>query len=352
MQEGESHREIAKRIRKTSAKINPHRARTIALTETHTASVKSVDAAVATTRITMMREWVSSKDQRTRTRGKKGKWEHYAKFPNGPDGEKVAQDGKFVKTGQALSFPGDPSGSVGNIIRCRCVVIYHTAKRMDELKPHVPEGLTTEIDVGLGNKVSGVLNNTHKDIRIYRSETLAADDTHFVNMKKEIQKEIDRLSELADPKVLNSIDEILILNEKNPTDSYWMKKYNIDDFESVAAGGFRKEKGQIVYFKKSLTDPAENSASHLRHEMGHIFAEKTLGKGKYVPKGWKEARKAEGWSSDYALRSNTDVEDFADFISSAYAKPFFLPFQKPRPYLEQFPIKAKIFKDFVKGASS
>lgn len=116
--DGESHREIAKRIRKTSAAINPHRARTIALTETHGASVKSVDVAIASTRIEMEREWVSAKDLRTRTRGLKNPWEHYKSFPRGADGEKVAQDGLFKGTGQALRFPGDPRGSAGNIIRC------------------------------------------------------------------------------------------------------------------------------------------------------------------------------------------------------------------------------------------
>ena len=118
MGEGESHREIAKRIRKTSAAINPHRSRTIALTETHTAAVKSVNAAVASTRIEMIREWVSAKDLRTRTRDKNNIWEHFKRFPNGPDGERVAQDGKYKGTGQALAYPGDPSGSAGNIIRC------------------------------------------------------------------------------------------------------------------------------------------------------------------------------------------------------------------------------------------
>ena len=139
MEEGEGHIEIAKRIRKTSAKINPYRSKTIALTETHTASVYATDTAVATTRVQMEREWISAKDMRTRRRGKKSSWEHYAKYPLGADGEKVAQDGKFKGTGQALAFPGDPSGAAGNIIRCRCCIIYHTIKRMEPMKPYTPE---------------------------------------------------------------------------------------------------------------------------------------------------------------------------------------------------------------------
>lgn len=139
MQEGESHRNIAKRIRKTSAAINPHRARTIALTETHSAAVKSVDVSVASTRIEMEREWVSAKDMRTRRPDKNNIWNHYGNFPLGANGEKVAQDGKFVGTGQALDHPGDPKGSPGNTILCRCVLIYHSVKVQDKLKPYVPE---------------------------------------------------------------------------------------------------------------------------------------------------------------------------------------------------------------------
>lgn len=119
MEEGESHREIAKRIRKTSRRINPHRSRTIALTETHTAAVKSVDVAVASTRIEMEREWLSAKDDRTRRRGRGDSFEHFRSFPSGPDGERVAQDGRFVGTGEALDYPGDPKGSAANVIRCR-----------------------------------------------------------------------------------------------------------------------------------------------------------------------------------------------------------------------------------------
>ncbi len=162
--DGESHREIAKRIRKTSAAINPHRSRTIALTETHTAAVKSVDAAVASTRIEMEREWVSAKDDRTRTRDRNNIFEHFRSFPAGADGEKVTQDGLFKGTGQALRFPGDSRGSAGNVIRCRCVIIYHTVKRTQELKPHEPEALPVSETQGgrlFKNEADAIAYNNH-----------------------------------------------------------------------------------------------------------------------------------------------------------------------------------------------
>jgi len=139
MGEQESHRDIAKRITKTSYSINPFRAQTIALTETHTASVRAVDTAVKSTRIEMEREWVSAHDMRTRTRGKGNIFEHLKAFPNGPDGERTSQDGKFTGTGEALSYPGDSSGSPGNVIRCRCCLLYHSVRRTEPIKPYEPQ---------------------------------------------------------------------------------------------------------------------------------------------------------------------------------------------------------------------
>jgi len=118
MQEQLSHVDIAKNIRKTGKIVNPSRARMIALTETHTAAVKSIDSAVKSTRIEMEREWVSARDTRTRRPGKYNIWNHYGKFPSGADGERVPQDKDFVGTGQPLKHPGDPKGAAGNIIRC------------------------------------------------------------------------------------------------------------------------------------------------------------------------------------------------------------------------------------------
>jgi hypothetical protein len=139
LNEGISHRDIAKNIRKNGLITNRSRSLTIARTETHTVAVKAVDESVRSTRIEMEREWVSAKDLRTRTFGKGSQFEHFLSYPNGPDGERVGQDAYFQRTGQPMQFPGDPKGSAGNVIRCRCVIIYHSVKRTEELKPYVPE---------------------------------------------------------------------------------------------------------------------------------------------------------------------------------------------------------------------
>ena len=120
MNEGESHRTIARNIRKNGRITTPRRAIKIARTETHTASVKSVNAAMASTRLKFEREWVAAHDERTRIN-------HMA-----ADGERIAQDDVYKKTGEHLRYPGDPNGSPGNIIFCRCVEIFHTVRVTDK----------------------------------------------------------------------------------------------------------------------------------------------------------------------------------------------------------------------------
>jgi len=142
--EGESHRQIAKRIRNTGKITNGIRARTIAITETHTAAVKSVDAAIASTRIEMEREWVATLDERVR--------DSHADA----DGQRTTQDGEFVVNGEGLKYPGDPSGSAENIINCRCVVIYHTLNELDEIPPAVPANSPKQYE----GTVKGISGNT------------------------------------------------------------------------------------------------------------------------------------------------------------------------------------------------
>ena len=149
MQEQLSHVDIAKNIRSTGFIANPHRARTIALTETHTAAVKSMDSAVKSTRIEMEREWVSAKDDRTRRPDKYNIFNHFGDFPNGANGERVPEGKDFVGTGEPMSYPGDPKGSAGNIINCRCVLLYHTVNQMEKIDSYEPEIETLgEITVG------------------------------------------------------------------------------------------------------------------------------------------------------------------------------------------------------------
>lgn len=118
MLDGMSNREIAKQIIQMSDEINLKRAIRIARTETHTVAMKSTNEAMESTGVEFTKEWISALDSRTRH----GAFNHVA-----ANGETVKKDQMYVRTGEALQYPGDAQrGSAGNIINCRCVEIYHT----------------------------------------------------------------------------------------------------------------------------------------------------------------------------------------------------------------------------------
>lgn len=97
----------------------------IARTETTTAANHAATVAGEGAGIVLEKVWISTKDMRTRDPDRyKAKWSH------------VKQDGKAVGQFEAfkmkstdgrtnlMMFPGDPAGSVDNIVMCRCTVAY------------------------------------------------------------------------------------------------------------------------------------------------------------------------------------------------------------------------------------
>ena len=61
--------------------------------------------------------WLSTSDDRTRT-PPDSEFDHV-----GANGEVVGIDEKFTQTGEDMDYPGDPAGSPGNFINCRCTVL-------------------------------------------------------------------------------------------------------------------------------------------------------------------------------------------------------------------------------------
>jgi uncharacterized protein with gpF-like domain len=117
--EGETNREIAKRLRKTGKVDSQMRALRIARTETLGMYNSATDASVRETGLKFVRVWSTTKDLRTRRRKKGSPYDHWV-----ADGKKAAQNEDFLVSGEPLSYPGDPKGSAGNIINCRCVLLY------------------------------------------------------------------------------------------------------------------------------------------------------------------------------------------------------------------------------------
>ena len=120
---GKGYNEIAKDIRKEANLQKSWRAKRIARTETHSASMKSLNTAAATTRMIQEKEWISALDSRTR----KSPFNHVL-----ANGERILMDALYQRTGEALKYPGDSSrGSAGNIVNCRCGELYHTSYKQE-----------------------------------------------------------------------------------------------------------------------------------------------------------------------------------------------------------------------------
>ena len=109
-QAGEGIDDIAKRIAGNVGIISRHRGALIARTETHGAANYGADGAARATGLKLRKEWVAAEDERTRP-------DH-----NEANGQIVDMDQAFDVGGEALMYPGDPAGSAGNIINCRCAV--------------------------------------------------------------------------------------------------------------------------------------------------------------------------------------------------------------------------------------
>ena len=126
IQEGETNREIAKRLRKTGKVASVFNSIRIARTETLGMYNKATDASVDETGLKFNRVWSTTKDLRTRRRKKKSKWDHWI-----VDGQKRKQNEPFDVSGEKLDFPGDPKGSAGSIINCRCVLLYERDRSLE-----------------------------------------------------------------------------------------------------------------------------------------------------------------------------------------------------------------------------
>lgn len=131
--DGAGQEAIAKQITEAIPTISRTRARVIARTEVHTASIFAGQEVVKTSPYPMNKRWVSVYDARTRdfgeADGEVDQFNHRAmnEVTVGPD-ELFAvprEGGGF----ELMSGPGDPNGSAGNVINCRCALIYRRANR-------------------------------------------------------------------------------------------------------------------------------------------------------------------------------------------------------------------------------
>jgi len=97
----------------------------IARTETTTATNIATVLAAQSSNLVLEKNWVSVQDNRTRRKI----YDHLDM-----NGQKVDEFAPFFVGGENLDYPGDPKGSAGNTINCRCKVVF-TVKLDERGKP-------------------------------------------------------------------------------------------------------------------------------------------------------------------------------------------------------------------------
>lgn len=114
---GERLTDIQTRVRRLFAGPSTRvRAERIARTEVVGAMNRASNDAYNRSEVVGKKKWLTSRDDRVRPT-KIGHFNHKA-----ADGQIVDKDARFEVGGELLLHPGDPLGSAGNIIRCRCAI--------------------------------------------------------------------------------------------------------------------------------------------------------------------------------------------------------------------------------------
>ena len=114
--EGWTNRETAAAIRQLGAVDSMFRARTIARTESHSAAMAGNLESAAETGVVKAKLWFHAEDERVRD-GVESEFDHTGVEP-------AQLEEPFIVSGERLMHPGDPAGSPGNIINCRCGLGY------------------------------------------------------------------------------------------------------------------------------------------------------------------------------------------------------------------------------------
>ena len=116
IEEGLGVEQLARKI--TGMPYTRKQARVVVRTETVRASNAAAEITAQQSEYLMKKEWISANDSDVR-RPPKSHYDHWDL-----DGQVVPGDRPFFSGGEELMFPGDPNGSAGNVIQCRCTVAY------------------------------------------------------------------------------------------------------------------------------------------------------------------------------------------------------------------------------------
>ncbi len=121
VQAGETLEQLAGRVDDIyTSEFIPTRSQTISATEVHGANEYGSVEAAKSSGLTLNKVWLSMHDSKVRD-------DHAA-----ADGQEVGMNEAFDVGGEQLMYPGDPAGSPGNTINCRCTVIYSSVQTVDD----------------------------------------------------------------------------------------------------------------------------------------------------------------------------------------------------------------------------
>ena len=108
--------DLQARVRRVLVDQAPDRINKITRTEVIGGLNRGSLAAYNRSPVVERKTWLTARDDRVRPT-KPGHFDHQA-----ADGQTVPKGDPFIVSGEQLQHPGDPSGSAGNIIRCRCAM--------------------------------------------------------------------------------------------------------------------------------------------------------------------------------------------------------------------------------------
>ncbi len=114
---GERISDLRARVRRVLVGQTPDRINKIIRTEVVGALNRGANAAYNRSPVVGQKVWLTARDGRVRGLQPDDQFNHVQ-----ADGQTVNKEDPFIVGGELLMHPGDPAGSPGNIVRCRCAM--------------------------------------------------------------------------------------------------------------------------------------------------------------------------------------------------------------------------------------
>lgn len=264
--EGESIEELSARLTEVTD-WSRSRAATVARTEIISASNAGALAEVRSVNPDASKEWMATKDSRTR------EWHREA------DGETVLLGGTFTVGGEELDFPGDPSGRPDNIINCRCTMAFHVPKEalqvaVDDLD-ELPD-VSDEFDPSEFMDFEFLEASASREERTFDESRVRRDHAgKFV--KKDSADDTQEIRDAEITPVLTvapSVSLVEVLQSRMPEDlrEYWLRGPGAAIVGWGTTGSFRR---CVSNLREHFPQDPEGLCANLYHEAtGHWPGEK------------------------------------------------------------------------------